>query len=1113
MLSADPLWYKDAIIYEVHVRAFYDSDGDGLGDFRGLTQKLDYLEDLGVNAVWLLPFYPSPLKDDGYDIADYTSVNPSYGTLDDFKEFLDQAHRRDIRVITELVINHTSDQHPWFQRARRAPIGSSERDFYVWSDSPEKYPNVPLMFPDFETSNWAWDPLAKQYYWHRFYTHQPDLNFDHPAVWEAIFPVMDFWLDLGVDGMRLDAVPYLYEREGTTCEHLPETHAFLKALRKHVDDKFPNRMFLAEANAWPEDAVAYFGSGDECHMAFHFPLMPRLFMSVQQEDSFPIQDIFTQTPEIPDSCQWCLFLRNHDELTLAMVTDEERDYMYRAFARDRQARIFLGIRHRLGPLLQNDRRRIELLTALVFSLPGTPVLYYGDEIGMGDNIYLGDRNGVRTPMQWSSDRNAGFSRANPQRLYFPVIVDAEYHYEAINVEAQQNNPSSLLWWTKRMIALRKRFPAFGRGKIEFLRSDNPKTLAFVRRWEGESVLVVANLSRFVQHVRLDLKEFEGALPVELFGGSHFPRISEDRYSLSLSPYGFYWFSLTRQNEKIISESEPQLPELRVFMDWSELIEGPGKDELESLLPGFFERSLQSISHDELRSCKIVRSLKFTTPKRTVRVITIRLEYQESLPEMVMLPLVLISEEESLNLLSPLREVAVAKVAGSENGMLCDAAATPDYLTAVLQVITEGRTLKVEAGDLVGVPLRDLTELRNSNLFESLPVVHRSGEDDVSATFGTHCVLKTYRRVEEGINPDVEIGRFLERHQFTGMVPVLGTIEVRRRGGSSSTIAALRSFVPHQGTAWQHLLDQLSQFFERAATMSSETTQALTTEGPLMPLSEEVSVQEHELFSHCLETADRLGHKTGELHRTLFSDRSEPAFAPEPFTKGYQRSIYQTMRNQVAQVSAHITRDKQKLSERLQAGADQFLASQTALFQRFQKGLDFPLDGWRIRCHGDYHLGQFLYTGNDYLILDFEGDSSKPISDRRIKRSPLRDVASMIRSFDYAIRSMLYGLGNQRGRPSGVLRDEDRGALAKWGSACYTRMARRFVSSYLEVVESTGLLPTNLDARRTILELFLLEKSLIELNYDLIRRPDWMVIPLEAILRMLGCIGDKEMRCF
>ena len=515
-------WYKDAIIYEVHVRAFFDSVTDGIGDFGGLTQRLPYLEDLGVTAVWLLPFCPSPLRDDGYDIADYTDVHPSYGTLKDFQRFLREAHRRGLRVITELVLNHTSDQHVWFQRSRRAAPGTRWRNFYVWSDTPEKYRDARIIFKDFETSNWTWDPLAKAYYWHRFYSHQPDLNWDNPEVRDAMYAAMDFWFDLGVDGLRLDAVPYLFERSGTNCENLPETHEALRELRKHVDGKYSDRMLLAEANQWPEDAVAYFGNGDECHMAFHFPLMPRLFMALRMEDRYPITDILKLTPPIPENCQWAMFLRNHDELTLEMVTDEERDYMYRTYARDREMRINLGIRRRLAPLLENDRPRIEMMNALLFSLPGTPVIYYGDEIGMGDNIFLGDRNGVRTPMQWSSDRNAGFSRANPQRLYLPVNIDPEYHYETINVEAQQNNPHSLLWFTKRLIQQRKQFQAFGRGTLEFLYPGNRKVLAFIRQYGDEKLLVVANLSRFTQCVELELAGHEGWSRWKCLDGPNFP---------------------------------------------------------------------------------------------------------------------------------------------------------------------------------------------------------------------------------------------------------------------------------------------------------------------------------------------------------------------------------------------------------------------------------------------------------------------------------------------------------------------------------------------------------------------------------------------------------------
>jgi maltose alpha-D-glucosyltransferase/alpha-amylase len=543
--TRDPLWYKDAIIYELHVKAFADGNDDGIGDFQGLMGKLDYLQTLGVTCLWLLPFFPSPLRDDGYDIADYRNVHPGYGTLEDFQRFLNAAHDRQMQVIIELVVNHTSDQHPWFQRARRAEPGSPERDYYVWSDTDDKYRDARIIFLDSERSNWSWDPEARANYWHRFFFHQPDLNYDNPAVLREVLSVMDFWLDMGVDGFRLDAVPYLVEREGTNCENLPETHDVIRAIRRHIDEHYENRMLLAEANQLPAQVRAYFGEGDECQMAYHFPVMPRLFMGLHLEDRFPITETMVQTPALPDTCQWALFLRNHDELTLEMVTDEERDYMYLAYSLDPQGRINLGIRRRLAPLLTNSRRRIEVLTAILFSFPGTPVLYYGDEIGMGDNVYLGDRNGVRTPMQWTGDRNAGFSRANPGRLYSPVIMDPVYGYQAVNVEAEESDPSSLLHWMRNMISLRKLFPVFGRGTLEIIKPTNRKVLAYVRCYGQDRILCVANLSRFVQAVGLDLAHLEGYTPVEMIGYSEFPSIGRSPYFLTLGPYDFYWFELQR----------------------------------------------------------------------------------------------------------------------------------------------------------------------------------------------------------------------------------------------------------------------------------------------------------------------------------------------------------------------------------------------------------------------------------------------------------------------------------------------------------------------------------------------------------------------------------------
>jgi maltose alpha-D-glucosyltransferase/alpha-amylase len=541
------LWYKQAIIYELPVKSFYDANGDGIGDFPGLIEKLDYIESLGVTCLWLLPFFPSPLRDDGYDTADYCQIHPSLGTLQDFKRFLAAAHERRLHVVIEFVLNHTSDAHAWFQRARQAPVGSPERDYYVWSATEETYPDTRIIFTDSERSNWAWDPVAQSYYWHRFFRHQPDLNYDNPAVLQEMLRVMDFWLEMGVDGFRLDAVPYLVEREGTSCENLPETHAVLQAIRRHVDARWPHCMLLAEANQWPADVRAYFGNGDECHMAYHFPLMPRMFMGLHLEDRHPIVDIMEQTPAIPQICQWALFLRNHDELTLEMVNDEERDYMYLAYSADPQARLNLGIRRRLAPLMGNDRRRIELLNSLLFSFPGTPIVYYGDEIGMGDNTFLGDRNGVRTPMQWTSDRNARFSRAEPARLYSPVIMDPIYGYQAVNVESQERDGASLLQWMKNLIGLRKLFPAFGLGSLEFLHPVNRKVLAYVRRHGTDTLLCVANLSRSVQPVELDLRAFAGATPVEMLGYTEFPAVSDQAYFLSLGPYGFYWFELRQRD--------------------------------------------------------------------------------------------------------------------------------------------------------------------------------------------------------------------------------------------------------------------------------------------------------------------------------------------------------------------------------------------------------------------------------------------------------------------------------------------------------------------------------------------------------------------------------------
>ena len=588
-VESDELWFKDAIIYQLHVKAFADSNSDGIGDFAGLTSKLDYLEDLGVTALWLLPFYPSPGRDDGYDISDYRHINPDFGTMQDFRRFMQEAKRRKLRVITELVINHTSDQHPWFQRARRGRPSSDARNWYVWSDTDHRFSETRIIFNDTEKSNWTWDPDAQAYYWHRFFSHQPDLNFDNPRVLLAMVQIMRRWLDLGVDGFRLDAIPYLCEREGTNNENLPETHAIIKSIRAELDAYAPGKVLLAEANQWPEDVSAYFGDGDECHMAYHFPLMPRIYMAIAQEDRFPIADILRQTPDIPLNCQWALFLRNHDELTLEMVTDVERDYLWSTYATDPRARINLGIRRRLASLMDNDRRKIELMNSLLMSFPGTPIIYYGDEIGMGDNIYLGDRNGVRTPMQWTPDRNGGFSRCDPARLYLPMIMDPVYGYEAVNVEAQSRSLASLLSWTKRLISVRKSSKVFGRGSLSFIRPANRSVLVYVRQYQGEVVLCVANLSRSAQAAEIDLSPWRGRIPFELLGRTSFPPVGDAPYLITLAPYGFFWFLLReRDASKVeVSTTPAEFETLVVTQGWSSLSQGQSRSVLErDVLPAF-----------------------------------------------------------------------------------------------------------------------------------------------------------------------------------------------------------------------------------------------------------------------------------------------------------------------------------------------------------------------------------------------------------------------------------------------------------------------------------------------------------------------------------------------
>ena len=819
--AADPLWYKDAIIYELHVKAFMDGNNDGIGDFQGLLTKLDYLQDLGVTCIWLLPFFPSPLRDDGYDIADYLSVHPNYGTMEDFREFLVQAHNRGLQVMIELVINHTSDQHPWFQRARLAPKDSPERDFYVWSDTDQKYTGARIIFTDTEKSNWTWDPDAQQYYWHRFFSHQPDLNYDNPAVIEEVIKVMHYWLDMGVDGLRVDAIPYLVEREGTNCENLLETHAVMKRIRAEIDKSYASRTILAEANQWPDDVRIYYGDGDECHMAFHFPLMPRMYMALRQEDRLPITDIMAQTPEIPHNCQWGLFLRNHDELTLEMVSDEERDYMYLAYSADPRMRINVGIRRRLAPLVDNSRRRIELLNSLLFSFPGTPIVYYGDEIGMGDNIYLGDRNGVRTPMQWNGDRNAGFSRAVPAKLYSPVVMDPVWGYEAINVEAQQGDPSSLLSWMRNMIALRKLFQVFGRGTLSFLNPANRKILAYIREYQNERVLCVANLSRFAQPVELDLTAYVGMVPVEMLGYVEFPRIRTAPYPLTVGPYGFLWLELQPSPEPVPSldnDGETEL-EINSTTDWMSVLEGNGRRELEeSVLQGYLGRQRWFGGKSRpISATKIEDWAIFNHGVSALALIEVRYAEGGADTYLVTLGLLFGKAADALREESP-NALLARVITSTDEGVLHEAVFNDSANEALLALIAGGTEIPSREGVIQGVPSTTLSQLQGPS--REVPRRGSAEQSNTSIIFGDKLIMKLFRRQQTGPNPDTEIGSYLtEQTNFTHIAPFGGAIQYARKGQEPSTLAMLQGLVTNEGDGWSWTLEELDRYYEASAAQS------------------------------------------------------------------------------------------------------------------------------------------------------------------------------------------------------------------------------------------------------------------------------------------------------
>jgi len=1106
LLEDNPLWYRDAIIYQVHIKAFADSDADGVGDFRGLSGKLDYLQQLGITAVWLLPFYPSPQRDDGYDIADYYNVNPIYNTLREFKQFLRAAHSRGIRVITELVLNHTSDQHPWFQRARRAKPGSAYRDFYVWSDTTEKFREARIIFQDFETSNWTWDPLARAHYWHRFYYHQPDLNYNNPHVQSEMLRVIDFWLRMGVDGVRLDAVPYLFERDDTNCENLPETHAFLKKLRAHMDSSFKNRILLSEANQWPEDAAAYFGDGDESNMAFHFPLMPRMFMAIEMEDRFPIVDIMDQTPAIPDGCQWAIFLRNHDELTLEMVTDEERDYMYRVYASDPRARINLGIRRRLAPLMENNRRKIELMNVLFFSLPGTPIIYYGDEIGMGDNYFLGDRNGVRTPMQWNPDRNAGFSKAGPQQLFLPVILEPEYHYESTNVENQDRNPSSLLWWMRRTIAMRKRFKAFGRGSLEMLPSDNPKVLTFIRGFEDEKLLVVINLSRFSQTVTIDLSRHAGMIPEEVFSRNRFPMIQETRYHFTMGSYDYFWF-LLRSTEARTEPMEDALKlKLREGHPWWDVLKGKAGERLCGIvMPHYLQRVFWFCGKGRVISqIRVIDSCRLKQADQLFQLVFLQVTYTELNPEIYLIPMTWLSneQEQALSDRHPLATITTLTL-GDVEGVLCDAIYFEEFRGLLFELIANlAKVHGTNGSELVG--LRGSGVDKNSpprtELFPSR--VAAVEQNNSTIMYGDRLLFKMYRKLEEGINPEPEILRFLAgKKRFRNVPAYAGKIEYRTSGNRVYDLGVLQNYITCHGDAWRSTLTGLTQFVEHLLSHKHDLPKLPSSLPKLLDVVDNgIPDQFRDLVRGMhLEMALLLGRRTAEMHRALASGSADRAWSMEEFSTLYQRSIFQSMRGLVRRSFQMLTQSLQRLPDDVQRRALLILAAEKEIIACLHKITGRRFSAMKCRIHGDFHLGQALFTGKDFVFIDFEGETPHSLTERRLKRSPLRDVAGMIHSFHFATMTTLIHHGSNH--------PDDIQLLEPWLEAWYIYVSGSFLKAYLHSMKNSPLVPANRTELEIMLRCFLIEKVAHELAYELNNRPDWVDIPLRGIEILL-----RECRC-
>jgi len=1110
----DPTWYKDAIIYQVHVKSYFDANDDGVGDFLGLIDKLDYIASLGVNAIWLLPFYPSPMRDDGYDIAEYRGIHPAYGTMADARRFISEAHKRGLRIITEMVINHTSDQHSWFQKSRLAKKDSKARNFYVWSDTNQKYEGTRIIFSDTESSNWTWDPIAGQYFWHRFYSNQPDLNFDNPDVLKEVLSIMRFWFDIGVDGLRLDAIPYLVEREGTSNENLPETHEVLKAIRAELNANYPDRMLLAEANLWPEDIQQYFGNGDECHMAFHFPLMPRMYMAIAQEDRFPIIDILRQMPEIPQNCQWAIFLRNHDELTLEMVTDQERDYLWNFYAADKRARINLGIRRRLAPLVERDRRRIELLNSLLLSMPGTPTLYYGDEIGMGDNIFLGDRHGVRTPMQWSDDRNGGFSRADPASLIAPAIMDPLYGFQAVNVEAQTHDTHSLLNWTRRMLAVRKQQKAFGRGNLKMLAPANRRILAYLREYtnpEGvtEIILCVANMSRASQAGELDLSNYAGKVPVEMIGGTSFPTITKLNYLLTLPPYGFYWFLLADETQMpswyvVPVERMPELTTVIIKQGLLDLMQAPARIILEKeSLPVYlskcpwFTNTAKSIDDVHL-----LYAIPFGEPNDLLVLTEVEIIREENI-EHYYLPLGVVAEHLAG---TPSQQLALAHLRQRRTvGLLTDAFTLPKFSRKVIHNLHNQVVQAFDGGELqfIASPLLNNIEEKADNDIELAATIDANGSVVIDGTM----VLKPIRKVTVGIHSEIEISDYLNECGFANIAPLLGEVRRVDTQGAQYTLMILQGYVSNQGDAWQWTQNTLERALRDRLTAG---TSSMDIQYPAMA----------ELESG----AKTLGSRLGEMHKFLAKPSKNPRFGCVEITTAESVTAAQRICDGLQKVFDILGEYHEKESTSKDCI---WLVSHKAKIIKLIKNLAArTVGGIRMRIHGNFNLAQVLVVLSDAYFVNFEDEipnnvfepdigntalksrslTNSSLKDNSLKHSylkhsPLKDVADMLCSFDDAAAMAI--LSAQSTDVSSQT-EQIRHITTTYNSLARTAFydAYRFAASELPHAWKKH---DGEDATLTLLCIDNRVREILKASH----RPDWFEIPVKSLYEIIKTLLDNE----